>query len=76
MEATPILLTFDGGTLLISGAPVEKLTSLPYCQLDPRNNVVRAEGRHYRTIVEHLRQNKVPYTDQARNWEQTPWLLR
>jgi superfamily II DNA or RNA helicase len=76
MEPTPILLTFDGGTLLVSGAPVEKLTALPHCLLDPRTNVVRAEARHYRAIVEHLRRNKIPYTDQARTWDQTPWLLK
>jgi superfamily II DNA or RNA helicase len=76
MEPTPILLTFDGGTLLISGAPAETLTALPHCQLDPRNNAVRAEGRHYRTLVEHLRHNKIAYTDQARTWDQTPWLLK
>ena len=42
MEPTPILLTFDGGTLLVSGAPAETLTTLPHCLLDPRTNTVLA----------------------------------
>ena len=75
MEQTPILLTFDGGTVVLSGRPTEELLALPYCQPDPRTDQVRAEGRHYRAIVEHLRRQKIAYTDQARTWEQTPWPL-
>jgi superfamily II DNA or RNA helicase len=75
MEQTPILLTFDGGTVLVSGWPAEDLLILPHCQPDPRTGQVRAEGRHYRALVEHLRRQKVAYTDQARTWEPTPWPL-
>ena len=75
MEPTPILLTFDGGTLVVAGAPAEQLTALPHCQFDSRTNVFRAEARHYRALVEHLRRQKIAYDDKARAWEPTPWPL-
>ncbi len=76
MEPTPILLTFDGGTVVVSGASAERLAALPHCQRDPRTEVFRAEGRHYRALVEHLVRNKVPYADRARAWDKNPWPLR
>ncbi len=64
-----IVLTYEGGTVVVTGAPPEELTALPHCQADPRAGVVRAEGRHYRALVEHLWRNKVPFTDNARAWD-------
>lgn len=73
---TPIQLTFDAGTLLLSSDEPAILASLPNVQADARSNSYRAEGRHYRTIVEHLRKEGIAYEDKARNWEPTPWLLQ
>jgi superfamily II DNA or RNA helicase len=75
MEA-PIHLAFEGGTVVVSGAPSEFLAALPHCQHDARTGVYRAEARHYRALVEHLRQHKIAYKDQARDWQATPWRLR
>jgi superfamily II DNA or RNA helicase len=72
----PIQLTFDDGTVVVSGAPAERLAALPLVRYDSRANVYRAEGRHYRALVEHLRAQKIPYKDEARKWERTPWPLR
>jgi superfamily II DNA or RNA helicase len=76
MSEAPVSLAFDGGTLVITGAAPERLQALPYCQHDPRTGVYRAEGRHYRALVEHLRREQIPYTDAARAWQPTPWRLR
>src|SRR5205814_8880087 len=42
----------------------------------PRTNAYRAEARYYRAVVEHLRARKIPYTDEARNYQPTAWRLR
>ena len=52
-------LTFDAGTLLISGGTSEQLAALPGCRFDPRTGGHRALARHYRTIVEHLRRKGI-----------------
>jgi superfamily II DNA or RNA helicase len=71
----PLTLRFDGGTLHLSGPP-ELLDSLPHCQFDQRTGVHRAEGRCYRPLVEFLRSKQIPYTDEARQYQPTPWQLR
>lgn len=76
MEISPVELQFDAGTLTISGGSSELLSMLPGCRFDPRANGFRAEARYYRAIVEQLRQQKVPYRDEARAYEPTPWPLR
>src|SRR5215471_10381870 len=76
MDGSPILLTFDAGTLVVSGRPAEQLLALPGIQHDPRSDSFRAEARHYRPIVEHLRRQKIPYQDDARAFQPTPWPLR
>ena len=63
MADQPIQLDYEGGTVVLSGAPADQLLSLPHCQSDPRTGVIRAEGRHYRPLIEHLWRNKVPFTD-------------
>ena len=55
MASGSILLTFDSGTLVVSGAPGEQLAALPGVRHDPRADRYRAEARLYRPIVEHLR---------------------
>jgi superfamily II DNA or RNA helicase len=68
-------LTFDSGTLVASGRVPEQLAALPGCRWDPRSASYRSEARHYRAIVEYLRQQKVTYEDAARAYEPTPWVL-
>src|SRR5437763_1112422 len=68
MADNPIQLDDEGGTVILSGAPADQLLALPHCQSDPRTGVIRAEGRHYRPLIEHLWRNKVPFTDNARGW--------
>src|SRR5262245_19275582 len=74
MEA--IHLTFDGGTLVVTGATPERLAALPGCRLDPRSGGYRAEARCYRALVEYLRQHRLPYKDEARAYQPTGWRLR
>jgi len=76
MSATPIQLTYEGGTVVLTGADPDILAALPHVQYDQRTEVHRAQGLHYRTLVEHLRQQKIAYDDKARSWDKTPWPLR
>ena len=76
MEAITLRLTFDRGTIVVTGGAPELLDALPGLQVDPRTGVHRAEARHYRPIVEHLRRYNIPYEDQARTYQATPWPLR
>ena len=71
-----IHLTFDGGTLVVTGADGEQLAALPGCRADPRSGGYRAEARYYRPLVEHLRQKQIAYQDDARAYQPTPWTLR
>jgi superfamily II DNA or RNA helicase len=76
MEATAIRLSFDGGTLVLAGATSELLETLPGVRFDPRSGSHRAEARCYRDLVEYLRRHQVPYQDDARAYQPTPWPLR
>jgi superfamily II DNA or RNA helicase len=76
MEAAPIHLAFDGGTLVLGGGSPERLAALPGCRFDPRANTYRAEARCYRALVEYLRQHRLAYRDEARAYQPTPWPLR
>lgn len=71
MPVPPIQLAFDSGTLVVSGGAPEVLAALPGCRFDARSNSHRAEARAYRALVEHLRQNQMPYTDEARGYQPT-----
>src|SRR5438067_762863 len=78
MSDAPLALSYDRGTVVVSGAPPGfNYNSLPGVLFDPRTMTHRAQGRHYRAIVEHLIREKVPYTDSARGWENKPtgWKL-
>ena len=71
-------LAYDRGTVLVSGGPAGfDYTLLPGVLFDPRTSTFRAQGRHYRGIVEHLIKNKLDYTDEARGWDNSPtnWKL-
>jgi superfamily II DNA or RNA helicase len=76
MDPQPLLLEFDGGTLRVSGAAPDLLAALPGCRHDPRTDSYRAEGRGYRALVEYLRRERLPYRDDARAYQPTPWTLR
>jgi superfamily II DNA or RNA helicase len=71
-----IRIAFDAGTLVLDGDSPDRLLDLPGVRLDPRTNSYRAEGRHYRSIVERLRSEQTPYEDAARDYGHTPWPLR
>jgi superfamily II DNA or RNA helicase len=62
-------IQYDAGTLVLANADDEVLQSLPGVQYDARTNVHRAEGRHYRAIIESLRQNQHAFTDDARQYQ-------
>ncbi len=75
---TPILLTYDRGTVLLGDGPTGfDFTTLPGVQYDERTLRYRAQAIDYRSIVEHLLRDKIPYTDHARGWENVPtgWKL-
>jgi superfamily II DNA or RNA helicase len=76
MEPASIVLSFDAGTLVVSGAPSERLLALPGVRHDQRSDSYRAEARLYRPIVQHLRRNRIEYKDEARAFGPTPWPLR
>ena len=62
-------LRYDAGTLLIGGAAESVLQSLRGVQVDARVNAHRAEARHYRAIVESLREQKIAFADEARAYQ-------
>src|ERR1700757_1732605 len=76
MSDSPIHLAFESGTLVVTGGTPELLASLPYCKYDSRAEVYRAEAVAYRRLVEYLLQQKIPYKDEARTYQLTPWPLR
>lgn len=67
-------LTFEGGTVVLEGGDESLQASLPVT-FDPRTRSQRAEARHYRAIVEHLRAQKITYEDTARNYGVHEWTL-
>ena len=69
-------LLFDAGTLIVEGPGEGDDPGLPGVQYDARTKVFRAEAIWYRTLVEHLRQHKIPYIDNARDYEPVSWKLQ
>jgi superfamily II DNA or RNA helicase len=76
VEPEPIRLAWDGGTIIVTGPDREALRTLPFCRPDSRSGTVRAEARHYRVLVEHLRSAALPYKDEARAYERTALQLQ
>lgn len=76
MSDSPLRLAFDAGTIVVTGGSPERLAALPFLKHDSRAAVYRAEARHYRPLVEHLRAAKIAYADDARAYQLTPWPLR
>jgi hypothetical protein len=78
MTPDPLLLAYDRATVVVSGGPPGfDYTALPGVLFDPRTSLYRAQGRHYRAVAQHLVREKIPYTDEARGWENKPagWTL-
>src|SRR3984957_1348228 len=78
MSDNPIQLSYDRGTVVVTGGPAGfDFQSLSGVVFDPRTSSHRAQGRHYRAIVEQLIREKRSYEDTARGWpaEQTGWKL-
>jgi superfamily II DNA or RNA helicase len=78
MSDLPVTLSYDRGTVVVSGGPPGFVfTELPGVLFDPRTSTHRAQGRHYRAIVEQLIGQKVKYEDGARGWPNEPagWKL-
>lgn len=70
-----LVLAFEAGSITVDGGTEEVRDALPGCRYDARTGQHRAEGRYYRPLVEHLRAQKIAYTDNARAYEPTPWTL-
>jgi superfamily II DNA or RNA helicase len=75
MTLSPLRITFDGGTVVVTGGRDEDRADLPGVAFDPRTRTERAEARRYRAIVEHLIARKVPYEDAARDYKAAAWNL-
>jgi superfamily II DNA or RNA helicase len=69
-------LVYDAGTLIVEGPGEGDDPGLPGVKYDARTKVFRAEAIWYRTLVEHLRQQKTPYTDNARDYDPVSWKLQ
>ena len=76
MTLSPIRLTFDGGTVVVTGGTDEDRANLPGIAHDPRTGTQRAEGRMYRPIVEYIISRKIPYEDAARDYKAVAWTLQ
>jgi superfamily II DNA or RNA helicase len=74
-QSQSLRLLFDGGTLIAEGNFANAEPDLPGMKYDNRTRQFRAEAIWYRTIVEHIRKNKRPYTDGARAYELAAWRL-
>src|SRR4029077_9406251 len=48
----------------------------PGVKFDSRTRQFRAPAIHYRAIVEHLRNEKLSYTDTARDYQPAEWRLQ
>lgn len=76
MTFSPIRLTFDGGTVVVTGGSEDDRANLPGVAFDARTRTQRAEGRLYRSIVEYLIARKIPYEDAARDYKAVTWRLQ
>ena len=69
-------IQFDAGTLLFIDGDPAVVGALPFVQFDPRTSAYRTEARHYRAVVEKLREQKIAFTDDARAYEPITCTLR
>src|SRR5262245_35069922 len=76
MTSSPLRLSFEGGTVVVTGGREEDRANLPGVAFDPRTRTQRAEGRMYRAIVEYLIAKKIEYEDAAREYKAATWVLQ
>ena len=76
MSDSTVQLTFDAGTLALTGGDAEALATLPGVRWDARTSCHRAEAKHYRAIVEQLLRAKIAFHDEARAYQKIAWPLR
>ena len=69
-------LVFDAGTVLIEGLPEGADLGLPGTQFDHRTRQFRAPAMHYKAIVQHLLDEKIAFTDGARDYQKASWKIR
>jgi superfamily II DNA or RNA helicase len=69
-------LGFDSGTLVVEGLSESDDQGLPGVKYDFRTRVFRAEAIWYRSLVEFIRKQGIPYTDMARAYELSSWKLQ
>jgi superfamily II DNA or RNA helicase len=69
-------LVFDAGTLIVEGPKQDEDPSLPGVKYDFRTKDFRAEAIWYRTLVEYIRREGIPYTDEARAYQPVSWKLQ
>lgn len=70
-------LSFEEGTIVVEGLAENDTRGIPGIERDPRRaGVHRAPAIRYRQIVEHLRDKKILYVDEARKYDRTPWPMR
>ena len=65
----PISITYDKGTLLLTGVDESQRAYLSGIRWDERVGMYRAPGQLYRELVLALHQRKIPFQDQARGFE-------
>src|SRR5262249_15961367 len=75
-DTMSLTLQFDAGTLILSNAADALIQSLPGVRFDERTAAFRIEARHYRAIVEVLRQRKIDFIDEARAYQPLECKLR
>ena len=74
--AGTLRLAFDEGTVLVEGLTEGEDPGVPGVQFDHRTRQFRAQAIWYRPIIEHLIDRKIPYTDNARDYQKVDWKLR
>jgi superfamily II DNA or RNA helicase len=75
-QGSPIRLLFDAGTLVVDGPKAEDDPNMPGVKFDSRTRQYRAPAIFYRSIIEHLRNEKLSYTDTARDYQPAEWRLQ
>ncbi len=71
-----IRLRFDGGSLVLEGLAEDNSLGIPGVLHDHRTRQLRAEAIWYRTIVSFLRDRKVAYVDEARDYRPASWTIQ
>jgi superfamily II DNA or RNA helicase len=70
-------LVFDAGTIIVEGLAEDHELALPGVKFDPRTRQFRSGAILYRRIVEHLKDQGIPYIDNARAYDaRQKWSLR